>query len=98
MCCTNRWWQRCWLKLQVFHPSAGGSSKRAGRFPACARLAKRARAPYGKLPDRRGGRKQLSNTLLARPAHLNRYLKLQRLYQKLREKNSYEESLRRQLT
>src|SRR5580704_2287913 len=103
MRCTERWSPRCWLRLRVVHPSAGESSKPAKRFPACARSAKLARAQYGKPPGRPGGRRQSSSILPARPPHLNRYsknryLKPQYLYQKLREKNSYEESLRRQLT
>src|SRR5580704_12347718 len=96
--CAGRWSQRCWRRLRAAHRSAGESSKPAERSPACAQSAKLARARYGKPPDRPGGQRQSSNILHARLRHLNRYLKLQHLYRKQREKNSYEESLRRQLT
>src|SRR5580692_5538339 len=95
--CTGRWSQHCWLRPRAAHRSAGESSKRAERFPACARSAKLVRARYGKPPDRPDGQKQSSNILPARPRHLNRYLKAQHLYRKQRE-SSYEESLCRQLT
>jgi hypothetical protein len=87
----------CWPRPRAVHRSAGESSKRAERFPACARSAKLVRARYGKPPDRPDGQKQSSNILRARPRRHNRYLKAQHLYRKQRE-SSYEESLRRQLT
>src|SRR6266849_6081333 len=94
----GRWSQPCSPRLQEAYHSAGESSKPAERFRASAPSARPVPARYAKHPDPPGGQKPLNSTPLPIPPALNLCLQQKQMQHKQREKNSYEESVRRQLT